>query len=159
MKTLIIYASTHHGNTEKIAQEIATVLNAELVNLTDTDDIPDLADYDLIGFGSGIYWGKHDRKLLDLVSGLPRVNGKKAFIFSTSGVNAGRVFDRRLRRNVLERGFDIIGAFSCKGFDNVWPLRLVGGMNKGRPNANDLEAAVSFAKGLKVNCKALRTKS
>jgi flavodoxin len=117
------------------------------VNLNETD-IPDLADYDLIGFGSGIYWGKHDRKLLDLVSGLPRVNGKKAFIFSTSGLRAGRVFNRRLRRNLLERDFDIIGAFSCRGFDTVWPLRLVGGVNKGRPNATDLEAAASFARAL-----------
>ncbi|HUV02706.1 MAG TPA: flavodoxin family protein [Desulfobacteria bacterium] len=158
MNSVLIYVSTHHGNTKKIAQEIATGLNAELVNLSDTA-IPDLADYDLIGFGSGIYWGKHDRKLLDLVSGLPRVNGKKAFIFSTSGLKAGRVFNRRLRRNLLERGFDIIGAFSCKGFDNIWPLKLIGGMNKGRPNERDLEAAASFAKGLKVKCKALPTKS
>ena len=124
-----------------------------MVDLSETDDtdVPDLADYDLIGFGSGIYWGKHDRKLLDLVRGLPRVSGKKAFIFSTSGIKAGRIFDRRLRRNVVERGFDIIGAFSCKGFDSVWPLKLFGGMNKGRPNADDLAAAVRFARELEFD--------
>jgi flavodoxin len=158
LKSVLIYVSTYHGNTTKIAQEIATGLNAELVNLSETD-ILDLADYELIGFGSGIYWGKHDRKLLDLVSGLLQVNGKKTFIFSTSGLTAGRVFNRRLRQNVLERGFNIIGEFSCKGFDTAWPLKLIGGMNKGRPNERDLEAAASFAKDLKVKGKALPTKS
>jgi hypothetical protein len=31
-----------------------------------------LAEYDLIGFGSGIYYGKHHKTLLDFVAGLPQ---------------------------------------------------------------------------------------
>lgn len=119
------------------------------MNLSETD-IPDLADYDLIGFGSGIYWGKHDKNLLDLVRGLPQVNGKKAFIFSTGGVQAGRIFNRRLRRRLVERGFHLVGDFSCKGFDTAGLLRLIGGVNKGRPNEKDLQDAAEFARDLKA---------
>ena len=119
------------------------------MNLSETD-IPDLADYDLIGFGSGIYWGRHDKKLLALVSGLPQVNDKTAFIFSTSGLRAGRIFNRQLRRGLLERGFHLIGDFSCRGFDTAWPLRLIGGVNKGRPNEKDLKEAAEFARNLKA---------
>lgn len=54
-----IVFSTFHGNTEKVAHEMATVLNAQLVNLNEADT-PALADYDLIGLGSGIYWVEHD---------------------------------------------------------------------------------------------------
>jgi flavodoxin len=132
---------------------MATVLNnAELVNLNE-EDTPALADYDLIGFGSGIYWGSHDKRLLDLVGTLPLVNNKRAFIFSTCGIREGRVlnnFNRRLKRKLLEKGFIITGDFSCRGFDTIGPLILIGVLNKGRLNENDLEAAAHFAKGLQA---------
>lgn len=131
---------------------MASALNAQLVNLKEADT-PALADYDLIGFGSGIYWGKHDRRILDLVDNLPLQNNKKAFVFSTSGLNEGRVlnnFNKRLKRKLREKGFTIIGDFSCRGFDTLGPLILIGGIHKGRPNENDLEAAADFAKGLQA---------
>jgi flavodoxin len=132
---------------------MATVLNnAELVNLNKVDT-PALADYDLIGFGSGIYWGHHDKRLLDLVGTLPLVNNKKAFIFSTSGIRENRVlndFNRRLKRKLLEKEFITIGDFSCRGFDTVGPLILIGRIHKGRSNENDLEGAADFAKGLQA---------
>ena len=119
------------------------------MNLSESD-IPDLADYDLIGFGSRIYWGKHDKNLLDLVRGLPQVKGKKAFILSTSGLRAGRIFNRQLRRRLVERGFHLISDFFCKGFDTAGLLRLIGGVNKGRPNEKDLQEAAEFARDLQV---------
>jgi len=147
MKTLIIYVSRHHGNTEKIAHVMANELNAKLVKVNDAD-VRTVADYDLIGFGSGIYWFKHDKMLLDLVRSLPPLTNKRAFIFSTSGLNAVRVFNRRLRRELKGKGFNVIGEFSCEGFDTVGPLQLIGGLHKGRPNNEDLKAATGFAKEL-----------
>jgi flavodoxin len=49
----------------------------------------------------------------------------------------------------VNRGFSITGEFSCKGWDTVGPLKLFGGINKGRPNEDDLEEARVFARGLK----------
>jgi flavodoxin len=57
VKSLIIYQSIHHNNTEKSAQKMATELNADLVRTNQIKDL-DVSGYDLIGFGSGIYFGK-----------------------------------------------------------------------------------------------------
>lgn len=57
MKNLIVCESIHHGNTEKIGKAIAEYLNADLIKTNDVN-VNTLEDYDLIGFGSGIYNGK-----------------------------------------------------------------------------------------------------
>lgn len=88
MNTIIIHSSKHHGNTKKIAQAMATVPDAKVVNLNENDRLS-LADYKLVGFSSGIYVGKHDKKLLALVAMLPPVTEKKAFVFSKSGLREG----------------------------------------------------------------------
>lgn len=51
MKTLIIYKSYHHMNTEKVAKVMAETLNATLAKVEDGRP-EELANYDLIGFGS-----------------------------------------------------------------------------------------------------------
>jgi len=84
MKTVIIYKSIHHGNTKKIAEEMASSLEADLLDLKDANkDI--IKNYDLFGFGSGIYYGKPYKKLMKFVEELDPVENKKAFAFSTSG--------------------------------------------------------------------------
>lgn len=79
-KRLIICKSTHHGNTAKIAEKIAAVLKAEIKNPENIDPTQ-IPKYDLIGFGSGIYNGKHHPSLFDLVSKLELTKPQKAFIF------------------------------------------------------------------------------
>ena len=56
-RTLILYASTHHGNTRRLAEAMAEAAGAELCDLLH-DPLPDLSGYDLIGMASGIYYGK-----------------------------------------------------------------------------------------------------
>jgi flavodoxin len=151
MKTLIIYISVHHGNTERIAKAMANTLDAALLEVKQTDARM-LEQYDLIGFGSGIYFGKHHGSLLDFVDRLPVLRNKKAFIFSTSGLRKIAFvhdFDKPLRKNLQRKGFDIIGRFSCRGLDTYRATKLVGGVNKGRPNAEDLRQAEDFAGGLR----------
>ena len=151
MKTLIIYISIHHGNTEKIAKVMANTLDAALLQVKQADANM-LERYDLIGFGSGIYFGEHHESLLDFVDKLPMLKNKKAFIFSTSGLRKIRFihdFDKPLRKKLQRKGFDIIGEFSCRGLDTYRATKLVGGVNKGRPDAKDLKQAEDFASGLK----------
>ena len=159
MQTLIICISIHHNNTEKIAKAMAGVLNAELLKPQEVE-INAISKYDLIGFGSGIYFGKHHKSLLNLIDKLPNLKGKKAFIFSTSGVsNAGnfihnirhkvRHFHTPLKEKLVKKGIDIVGEFTCKGLDTVGPLKLIGGINKNRPNEKDLKKAMNFAEELK----------
>jgi flavodoxin len=80
MKTAIIYKSIHHGNTKKIAEVMAKSLEADLMDLKDAN--PDMIkEYDLIGFGSGIYYYRPHKKLRKFVEGLDNVENKKAFTF------------------------------------------------------------------------------
>jgi flavodoxin len=51
MKALIICESVHHGNTKKVAEAFAGVLNATVKKPGEVDPAA-LAQYDLIGFGS-----------------------------------------------------------------------------------------------------------
>jgi flavodoxin len=151
MKALIIYISVHHGNTEKVAKVMADILNADLLQVEQAD-AGMLEQYELIGFGSGIYFGKYHDSLLDFVDKLPVIRNKKAFIFSTSGLRKIRVihnFDKPLQKKLQRKGFDIIGRFSCRGLDTYRATKIVGGINKGRPNAEDLKQAEDFAKSLK----------
>ena len=63
MKVLIIYNSVHHGNTEKITKVIADELKTKMVKPSD-EEASKWEEYDLIGFGSGIYFGKHHESIL-----------------------------------------------------------------------------------------------
>lgn len=149
MKTLIIYSSKHHDNTKKIGDAIAEVLNADVINAKEKDisDESILKDYDLIGFGSGIYFGKFDKKILEFIDGLPIHQNKKAFIFSTN--SRGEASYNELLTDVLKvKGFEVLGNFACKGFNNFGPFKLIGGVAKGRPNDDDIKDAKTFAENL-----------
>lgn len=56
MKTAIVYASVHHGNTKKIVEEIAKDQNVDLVDTAQVKE-KDLSRYDAIGFASGNFYG------------------------------------------------------------------------------------------------------
>ena len=47
-----------------------------------------------------------------------------------------------------EKNCRCLGVFYCKGFDTFGPFKLVGGINKNRPNTEDMEQAVQFYRGL-----------
>lgn len=150
MRALIIYESIHHGNTEKVARVIADVLEAKLVKPEELD-ISKIAEYDVVGFGSGIYFGKHHKDLLNAVDNLPPQKNRTAFIFSTSGTGERNIekSHRAIKKKLMGKGFTIAGEFSCRGFDTFGLLKLIGGISKGRPNASDLKNAENFAMHLK----------
>ncbi|OIO15720.1 flavodoxin [Candidatus Gottesmanbacteria bacterium CG11_big_fil_rev_8_21_14_0_20_37_11] len=157
MKTLIIYNSIHHKNTEKIARAIGKVLKAK-ISKPDKVDIPSLKKYDLLGFGSGIYFSIHHESLFQLIDKLPKVKNKKAFIFTSSGswqIKYLNDFNAPLVQKLENKGYDIIGTFCCRGYDTVGPLKHIGGLNKGRPNKEDIRKAENFAENIKMVMKAL----
>ena len=150
MKTLIICFSYHHKNTEKIASIFSKILDAEVKTPVEVDPNR-LSDYNLIGFGSGIAFGKHHKVMLDFADKLPKETGKKAFIFSTSGqTDNGPKFHKNLREKLESKGFGIVGEFNCAGFDTFAFLKIVGGIQKGHPNDDDINQAEVFAQSLKL---------
>lgn len=159
MKVLLVVHSVHHGNTAKTAEVFARVLDARTKTPRQIDR-EELQDYDLVGFGSGIDSDRHYKELLDLADSLPPVADRKAFIFSTCGMpvtvgGKGAVekyavkSHSALREKLVSRGYTIIGEFSCAGFNTNSFLKLFGGLNKGRPNAEDLGDAEEFARSLR----------
>ena len=147
MKSLLVLFSYHHNNTEKIAKVFARVLDAEIKTPRQIDP-EELQDYSLVGFGSGIYDEKHHRSLLDLADKLPQVTNRNAFIFSTSAIMGKDKVAKdhsTLRENLQSKGYTILDEFACKGFNTNSFLKYLGGMNKGRPNAEDLKHAEEFA--------------
>ena len=151
MNSLLIIYSYHHKNTEKIAKVIAKVLDAQIKTPQQVNP-EEVQEYELVGFGSGIYGAKPHKSLFDLADKLPNVNNKKAFIFSTSALtNRKKVAkDHSLLKEKLQsKGFIILDDFQCKGFNTNSFIKYFGGINKGRPNAEDLEHAKGFAVNLK----------
>ena len=57
----------------------------------------------------------------------------------------------RLREKLLSKGYMIVDEFSCAGFNTNSINKLFGGINRGRPNAEDLKDAEEFAQNLKQN--------
>ena len=153
MKSLLVLLSYHHNNTEKIANVFTKILDAQIKTPQQINP-EELQEYNLIGFGSGIYGAKHHKDLLDLADKLPQVTNRKAFIFSTSAMTgeAKVAKDHSLLREKLQsKGYMIVDEFACKGFNTNSFMKYFGGMNKGRPNAEDLKHAEEFAQNLKHN--------
>ncbi|MET9609283.1 flavodoxin family protein [Streptomyces sp. NPDC006512] len=149
MKTVIVCASVSHGNTRRIAEVVAEVLGARVVSPEEADPL-ELADADLLGFGSGVFYGRLHPHLTDFAKALPDRRGR-AFVFATSGLPELRPtpFTRRLVGLLEGKGFVVEGTFSCRAFDTWTPFKLVGGINKHRPDAGDLAAARAFAERLR----------
>jgi flavodoxin len=158
MNSLVIVFSYHHKNTEKIAKVIAKVLESDVK--TPKEIHPEaLHQYDLIGFGSGIYGSKLHISLLDLASRLPLVTNKKSFLFSTCGAPAFTVDEGQgkeymikshslLKEKLQGKGYVIVDEFMCAGWNTNSFLKFFGGINKGRPDAEDFKHAEEFALNL-----------
>jgi flavodoxin len=158
MKTLIVVHSYHHGNTRKVAEAMAGALGASVKAPRDLES-SELDSYDLVGFGSGIDSDNHYAPLLEFADRLTLSPGKKAFIFSTNGMPAAlfgpgsrELYSRKchaaLRGRLRAKGYEILGEFIGPGLNTNAFLWRIGGVNKGRPNAEDLERARRFARGL-----------
>jgi flavodoxin len=150
--------SYHHSNTQKVAEVFAKVLDAQ-IKAPQQINPEELQDYDLV-FGSGIDSGKNYKELLDFADRLPQVTGKKAFVFSTSGMPVGISGQQRLeeytnnchttlKETLQSKGYAIVDEFGCAGFNTNKFLKWLVGINKGRPNAEDLKHAEDFALNLK----------
>lgn len=158
---ILILFSYHHKNTEKIAHVFAKVLDAYIQSPLKADP-EEIQQVSLVGFGSGIYSEQHHKTILDFTDKLTPVTNKKAFIFSTDGAPRGLIKDdhpmaeeqlrknhRKLKERLISKGYVIVGEFNCGGWNTNSFLKLFGGINKEKPNAEDLQRADQFAQKLK----------
>jgi flavodoxin len=141
VKTIIVYSSKHHQNTEKIAVEIAGELAAELRRVAEVKP-EDIHGYDLVGFGSGINGFDVHPEITAFVKALPAGAVRRAFVFSTCA--SRRDWTAKLRQALAEKGVEVAGEFHCAGLWTPGPVAV----RKGHPDAADLAAAHAFAHSL-----------
>lgn len=149
MKTLIVCTSVSHGNTDKVAEVMAGALDATLIRPEQAGTVR-LADYDLVGFGSGIFNMDFHPSLREYIKSIHAGRDARCFVFYTSGLPEPvfRRYSRGLTAELAGKGFDVVGVFSCRAFDTWLPFRMFGGIRKGRPDRADLDGARVFAEAL-----------
>lgn len=146
----LIYASVHHGNTRKLAEVLSAELSSDLFSVEEAQTV-NPSRYDLMGVGSGIYFGRHHDSLRQLVDSWQQPP-RRVFHFSTAGLPFLRRFQHAsLRRRLSRKGCEVVSEFCCRGWDTVGPLWLIGGINRKHPNSKDLDRAREFARRLKAS--------
>lgn len=149
---LILCKSVHHGNTAKVARALADTLGTDAV-VAAPEAVPytGLDAYGLVGFGSGVYYGRMHEAIFAWLAGLPDAltPARPAFVFSTSGLPfMAKAWHAPLKSLLARKGFETIGEFTCRGFDSWGPLWFAGGLNRTHPDEHDLERAREFARRL-----------
>lgn len=147
MNTAIIYYSKHHENTKKLLDAIKKQFGDEitLIDVTTTDSA-NLSDYDRIGFASGIYYSKFDKRVLAFAKKcLPE--GKEVFFIYTCG-SEKKGYTNAIREAVGDKNAKILGEYGCLGFDTFGPFKLIGGIAKNHPTSDEIAGAVDFYSNL-----------
>lgn len=147
MKTAILYASVHHGNTLKVAEAMAAVLDAELIDATSAKDF-DLSRYDLIGFASGIYYSGIHKAVARAIAAAAFRPDQRVFTVVTSGA-PWIDFSARMTKLFEGKNVALAGCFQCRGYDTYGIFGKLGGIAKGHPNEKELAKARAFAETLK----------
>ena len=144
-KTVIIYASKHHGSTRSLAEAIADRYGVTLIN-AEKENRADLSGYSLIGFASGIDFGKfYDSVEQFLENNLP-YNRRVFFLYTCARVSSR--FTESIKAAARRKGAVLLGEYGCRGFNTYGPWKLVGGMNKGHPTPEEKAAAIGFYESL-----------
>lgn len=107
--------------------------------------VPD--EYDIIGFGSGIYAGNFNRKLIKYVKET-EFKTKNCFVFSTSTSGNADKNNAKFIKLLESKNMHVLGSFACKGLNQWFIFGIGGGKNKGHPDIEDFDAAQNFIEGI-----------
>ncbi|WP_316630152.1 flavodoxin domain-containing protein [uncultured Ruminococcus sp.] len=146
MNTVLVYYSEHHGNTKKLLDAIAAAdSSVALIDVTKQLDT-DLSSFDRIGFASGIYFSSFAKQIISFADAyLP--DNKDVFYIYTHGAPKGG-FLKGIREIAAKRNCRELGKYHCLGYDTFGPFKLVGGIAKGHPTEEEIQAAVRFYQAL-----------
>ena len=140
-KTVIIYASTHHGNTRKLIEAISEKYQIDIIDAIE-QKFANLSEYDLIGFASGIDFGKfYDAVEQFLKDNLPE---NKAVFFMYTCARDDKAFTYTMRTEAMKRHALLMGEYGCRGYNTYGAWKVIGGMNKHHPTKKELDGAVQF---------------
>lgn len=144
-KAAIIYASAHQGNTRKLVEAIAQKYPITIIDAA-AQEQADLSVYDLIGFASGIDFGRFYASVeAFLKNNLPE-NKPVFFLYTCAMPRDG--FTKSIREEALKKSAVLLGEYGCRGFNTYGLWKLIGGMNKGHPTAKEIIDAIQFVESL-----------
>ena len=110
---VILYVFSGTGNTLKVASLYKQYLDAEVTvyRVAKTSPPPPSPeDYDLIGIGYPIHAFSAPEPILKFVKTLPKLQGKRAFVFKSSGeglhLNDGS--SQKLIKRLKKKGYDVL---------------------------------------------------
>lgn len=128
MRTLIIYESTHHGNTFKLVDAIEEEFGCDLRDMAD-DNVDhehiDFDEYDLVGIASGVAYGKLYKGIEEFVASDKSPCNKRVFILYTCGnrnLKSIHYLDH-IREILKEKDCTLEGEYGCAGYDTFGPLK------------------------------------
>ena len=128
-------------NTKKLVDAIAAKHELTLIEAKEAAGF-DLSSFDLIGLATGIYAFRVSPDIQSVAeSCLPK--GKRVFLIYTCAMPK-ESYQKPVVAAVEKSGCEFVGTFLCQGYNTFGPLKLIGGTSKGKPDENDLAAAVSF---------------
>ena len=110
------------------------------------NEYPNLHEYHLIGVATGIYYSEIDKDMARVLTNVLQPQDKVFGLMTYGGKNKwyGKDIDGicRMKRAVF------LACWGCAGFDTWGPYKFMGGMNKDRPNQDDIQACLDFYKKL-----------
>jgi flavorubredoxin len=144
-KKAIIYTSYHHHNTVNLLKDATNEFEYDWYNLLRDKDVKiPLSNYKTIIFASGIYYGRMHKVMVNfLLNHKEELENKKVLAIITSGKGA-KGYAKRVKSHFKNLNVSNIEVFSCLAFDTYGPLKLIGGVNKGRPNYDDVNNLKEF---------------
>lgn len=126
---------TKTGNTKKLADAIAKVLDVEALPLSE----PVQEKVDLLFLGNSYYAFSIDPEVRDFVSSLDKEKVGKIVNFGSAAMLNSTY--KKVKATASKVGIPMLEKeFHCKGEFK--------GLHKGRPNEEDLKAAAEFAKNI-----------
>ena len=150
---LIVYSS-RTDNTRQVAEAMAKPLGADLLAIEQMKD-HHLRGRPVVGLGSGVYWLRLDRRIIDLAAKISA--DSRVFIFSTSGWRGKFLegfFRSELEKQLQRHGITVVGRWHCPGQDKQALFKWLN-ISRGRPNAEDICSAREFAASLRPAVKTV----
>lgn len=140
-KAIVIYQSLHHENTKKLLEGMGEKCPFDMVSVSEAESI-NLMEYEIIGFASGIFYGKLHNSILEFVKTNPTMPDR-CFVIFTRGSN-NKKYANSLIRLLEEQNRRVLGVYHCKGFDTYGLWKWIGGIARNHPNREDVEKGIAF---------------
>ena len=140
-KSILIYASKHHGNTYKLVNAISEKYDIAMIDAT-KESIVDLQEYEVIGFASGIDFGKFYEEIENFAEANLPIKKEVFFLYTCAMERKG--FTNSIKEISLKKDAIILGEYGCKGYNTYGPWQLIGGMNKNHPTEAEIAEVVNF---------------